>query len=468
MIDESPCYRAETQPAHARAAPLGRLRAWTGGPCDACRAPVVPQRRCFLQVALPNFVRAHYEKVVCACCFLFLFVNMGFSSTSFGVYQPYIAEVVGDTAGSLVLACRTLSSLVCMLFVDRFYARLDCRTGVFAASMLTAAGFAAYAAAHDLAGFCLGALLSGAGYGLGGMVCMTTLVSRWFRDHVGTAVGVASAGSGMASLLVSPTVARIVAASSLSTAFLCEAGAAALIGVVVFALLRNRPQDIGAEPFALAQAGAGGTPHKPGHSRTAAQAAQGEGVELPRGAFAAMLVAMTFMGVLAIDGMGYLSILFTSTGIDRIEAATLVAVAGGCLTVSKALSGKVFDLVGVYRGSAAFFCVLLAGYAMCCLMGTGSAATAWAAAILSGCGISLGTVGISLWSLKLSTPRQRARVIKDFQVAYALGGFLFNFVPGTLMDLCGSYVLSYDIMAALAVACAAVTLVVYRRYAGRD
>ena len=188
-------------------------------------------------MSMPQVVRTHYEKVVCACCFLFLFVNMGFASTSFGVYQPYIVEVVGNTAGSVVLACRTLTSLVCMLLVNRYYTRLDCRRGVLVATLLTAVGFGVFSQARSTALFCLGAVFTGAGYGLGGMVCMTTLVGRWFRDHVGTAVGIASAGSGMASLIVSPVAARIIHASSLSAAFLCESAIAALIGAVVFVLL---------------------------------------------------------------------------------------------------------------------------------------------------------------------------------------------------------------------------------------
>ena len=129
-------------------------------------------------MSMPQVVRAHYEKVVCACCFLFLFVNMGFASTSFGVYQPYIVEVVGNTAGSVVLACRTLTSLVCMLLVNRYYTRLDCRRGVLVATLLTAVGFGIFSQARSTVLFCLGAVFTGAGYGLGGMVCMTTLVGR--------------------------------------------------------------------------------------------------------------------------------------------------------------------------------------------------------------------------------------------------------------------------------------------------
>ena len=326
-------------------------------------------------MSMPQVVRAHYEKVVCACCFLFLFVNMGFASTSFGVYQPYIVEVVGNTAGSVVLACRTLTSLVCMLLVNRYYTRLDCRRGVLVATLLTAVGFGVFSQARSTALFCLGAVFIGAGYGLGGMVCMTTLVGRWFHDHVGTAVGIASAGSGMASLIVSPVAARIIHASSLSAAFLCESAIAAVIGVVVFVLLRNRPQDMGLEPFSLPERPENGSFHKPGHPH-AVQAANEGGVDLSRGAFVAMMVAMTLLGMLSVDGFNYLSILLTSNGIDRMQAATVIAVAGGCLTASKAISGKVFDIVGVFKGSVVFFCIFIAGCAMCCLVGIGGPAIA--------------------------------------------------------------------------------------------
>ena len=106
----------------------------------------------------------HYEKVVCACCFLFLCVNIGFTSTSFNVYQPYIVAVdgIGDTGGSLILAFRTLISLLCMLAVAKWYRLLDCRLGVFLASCLTAIGFFFYSLADHFFMFCLGGLFGSA------------------------------------------------------------------------------------------------------------------------------------------------------------------------------------------------------------------------------------------------------------------------------------------------------------------
>ena len=92
----------------------------------------------------------HYEKVICGCCFLFLCVNVGFPSTSFNVYQPYIVELVGDSAGSLILAVRTFVSLICMVFVACYYERFDCRLGIFLATLCTAAGFLIYGTSQSL------------------------------------------------------------------------------------------------------------------------------------------------------------------------------------------------------------------------------------------------------------------------------------------------------------------------------
>ena len=83
------------------------------------------------------------------------------------------------------------------------------------------------------------------------------------------------------------------------------------------------------------------------------------------------------------------------------------------------------------------------------------------AAVLVGSGLSLGTVGVSVWSLDMSDASTRAREIKNFQVAYALGGFIANTLPGIVKDLVGTYVVSY--MAA-AVITALAAFVILRRY----
>ena len=76
-------------------------------------------------------VKRHYEKVICVCCFLILFTNIGLPSTSFSVYQPYLVAIpgVGHAGGSVILSVRTFVSLVAMFFVARYYSWLNCRIG---------------------------------------------------------------------------------------------------------------------------------------------------------------------------------------------------------------------------------------------------------------------------------------------------------------------------------------------------
>lgn len=399
-------------------------------------------------------MKTRYEIIVCACCFLALFANVGLNSTSFAVYQPYIVAVpgVGDAGGSAVISTRILVSLLVTFLVDRYYHALDLRIGVALATALTGAGFLVYRFATSLPLFLAGAAVTGAAYGLGGLVATTMLVNRWFKDDIGTAVGVASVGSGVAGIVVPVAAARIIEARSLSWAFTLEAVLAFAIAAVIFALLRNRPSDLGLSPH-----------ENPKAKRLPSRGRSGfEGVRLSAGERALVLVAMAITGAFSMGGVAYLSILFVASGIDVGFAAFLLSVTGICLTVSKFVTGELFDRVGTRLASGAMFAVLLVGLVLCCAVPIGPTGVAVGAAVCVGAGVSLGSVGLSVWSLELSTPETRARSIKNCQLAYSAGGFLMNVLPGPLKELTGTYVTAYAIMAVLSVVAAVIILAAYR------
>ena len=398
-------------------------------------------------------IKEHYEKVIVGCCFAFAFVNIGLASTAFSVHQPYIVamEGIGDTGGSLILSARTLTSLLAMLVVDRYYDLLDARRGVFLACLFTMGGFLIYSMAHTLPVFIAGAVVLGAGYGFGGLVAMTMLANRWFDAGVGGALGFATMGSGVASIVVPLVVVRIIEASSLSAAFLFEGAMALVVGLAVFALLRNRPSDLGMKPYE----------GKPGKRRS-------RGIRQMRpssaGERALLLVAMAFVGLYCCGGMTYMSVLATSSGYDAVFAATLVSIAGIALTVAKFATGELFDFMGVPRASAVMFVLGAVGFLACCFAGLGEMTLMVVGAVLVGIGLSLGSVGISVWSIETSDPAMRSRHIKNVQVAYGLGGFLANTLPGIVKDLVGTYVVSYAAMLVVLVAAAVIVLRYYRIY----
>lgn len=420
-------------------------------------------------------MRQHYRIVIVACCFCILFINQGLPATSFNVFQSYLVAMpgVGDLGGSLVLTVRSFVSLVAIFFVSAFYRRFSLRVGVAAATAFTAAGFLAYSLARDLALLCLGSVLTGIGYGFGGVVATTMLIGNWYRGHIGTVAGAVGMGSGVASMVMPLAVAAVIARSDLSHAFLMEALLALGLGTVVVALLRSKPQDVGLRPVeepapAAPPAAAAPTRTVPEPSAPAAPARHPGKVHvgtatLPRADKRLMLAAMVLLGAVAIVGNGYFSVLLTSSGIGLETAALLTAVLGTSLTLSKLACGWVFDLAGARKGSLAFFTVLIVGLLLCSLAGPGGAADGFFAAVFFGVGVALATTGVSVWTLELSAPRDRLGMVRDFQVAYAFGGFAFNLMPGALASATGSYAVSYALFAAAAIACALIVGIVYKR-----
>ena len=407
-------------------------------------------------------MKRYYEHIITACGFLAMFVNVGLVSTAFNVFQPYIVAIpgVGDVGGSAVLSVRMAVSLAAMLFVDRFYQALNCRRGVVLATMFSAAGLVVFSFAQGLPLLLVGACLCGLGYGFGGMVCVTILTNRWYKGHVATPIGIAAVGSGAAGIVAPIVATAVVESVSLSAAFLLEAAVAATVGVALAALVRNTPADMGREP-ALRQ---GKVVQDGGSSETLPKPNTASPLDDPRSK-ALLFASVVFVGAMCISSMAYLGVLLKE-GFDPLFVAALISAAGAALTFGKFLTGELFDRVGTTRGSAVMFASSVLGFVLLVFAPLGAAPVAILGAVLVGMGVSLGTVGVSVWSLELSDESRRSRTIKDFQVCYALGGLAMNVLPGPLKALTGTYATSYAIFAVLALAAAVVIVGMYRKTRG--
>ena len=173
---------------------------------------------------------------------------------------------------------------------------------------------------------------------------------------------------------------------------------------------------------------------------------------------------MFCVGAVSVGALAYFSILMTTNGYDKGFAALMIAVSGGCLTVSKFATGELFDRIGTVRATAAIFTMSVTGLLLCCCMPLHIWPLTVVGVVLFGAGITIGSVGISVWSLKLSRPETRAKTTKDFQVGYSIGGFVGDTFPGFLAEACGSYVPSFVIFMLCTAFAGVVVTAVCRRY----
>ena len=461
-----------------------------------------------------------YRYVIDACCFLFMFVNMGITSTTFNVFQPYINALpaVGDTLGSFVVGVRMLSAFLVTFVAAAFYRKLDCRLGVTLACLLCAVGTLIFSFSTTFPLFCLGSVCTGASYGLGGTLAMTLVIGRWFTHGKSTALGVASMGTGATALILPSVVPHLVEGTSLQAGFLFESGLSALIAIVVFVLLRNRPAgdapvggaSVEGAPAEGAPAGdapagdgdapavdvlvevngaPGSAPDGAGSGVAEAQApvpavsceathptdtspadASGTNLagtpvpQLSHRDLRLMQIAILCMGMGGIGANAYLSTLLVTSGFDPYFAAVVLSFSGACLLVFKPITGRVLDIMGTRRGSTLFFASFVVGQVLLCAVPCGSVPIVIAGTFFSYTGATLSSIGVSTWALDFSTEQTRAQTIRSFQLFFTAGTFLCCLFPGALYDLCGTYVVSYAIFAAGIAFSAFVVIRTYRKY----
>ncbi|MDD6074727.1 MAG: MFS transporter [Clostridium sp.] len=80
-------------------------------------------------------VLSPYRYVICFCSCLLIFMSVGLLSNAFPIYFPFIMKEhqFSNTQLSLLTTMRSVTALICMFFTDRYYARLNLKSGILLA-----------------------------------------------------------------------------------------------------------------------------------------------------------------------------------------------------------------------------------------------------------------------------------------------------------------------------------------------
>ena len=385
--------------------------------------------------------------VVCLGCGLALFTVMGLGVNAFTVYQPYLLRVHGFTnaQGSWITTVRSLFALLSMLTVDRLCRRLGLRNTMVLGMACFVGSYLLFGFARGFSAYCGGAVLSGLAYGYGGMIPLPLVISRWFPTGRGFALGMAAAGSGISTIFAPPLITGAIQALGLSAAFLWEAAAGVLLTLLVLLLVRDSPDC-------------------PELQRAGDSAPGGRGEGLSRPLLGMVLLSAFLTGGPCGPGFSHLTVLYTSAGFSSGTAALLMSYLGLVLIAAKVLYGWLSDRLGSRMANSLIFGVFLAGFALCCLAPTRSLPLAAAAITLTGLGMPLSSVTLSVWAGDLSAPEDYDRLVKWLSSAYMLGSLVTGPVPGLLADrFGGSYVPAYGLFLFFLLISMLLIQTVYRR-----
>ena len=375
--------------------------------------------------------KIHYAWVICFAGVLMLFCSIGLAANVFSVYQPYIIEInkYSYTQGSMLVTMRMASALMSLFLIDKYYNALGIRVGASLAIGSIALAYLIFGFSDQYWMYAVGAFISGIGYSLGAMIPVSLVVNKWFNIHKALALGICSAGTGIATVIMPPVVTALINNIGLKYAFLSESALIFAIAIIIFVLIRNQPAELNMEPLGK-------------EVQIKTDKKQGRYV-LSKKQWYAIIFILFLLGGGGSNGFTHLGVLFTSENYDSMQVARIISMMGILLGIGKCILGEIYDRIGSYRANYIFGVLAIFGSICCCLSPLHNRVILVIGIITLGFGFPINNVGVPIWAADFSGARSYEKVLKRFQIAYTCGTMFFSMVTGLSADIFDSYIPIY-------------------------
>ncbi|CAG2135229.1 hypothetical protein LMG19282_01049 [Cupriavidus campinensis] len=193
----------------------------------------------------------HYAWIIAAVTFCVMLTTSAALGLPGAFLKPLTQEMGWNTDQiSSILAFRFALFGLMAPFSAILMERFGVRNVVCAALALIAGGMALATVATELWQlFVAWGLMLGVGSGMTALVLAAVVANRWFTARRGLVVGILTASSATGQLAFLPVAAWLIEHMGWRTAVLPVLVACAALAVFVFALMRNRPGDVGLPAF---------------------------------------------------------------------------------------------------------------------------------------------------------------------------------------------------------------------------
>ncbi len=374
----------------------------------------------------------HYGWIVTLGCGIILFYSLGLGMNCFAVFIGPMIDTFGltRTQGSSVASVLIIGGLLSMPAAGVLIRRFGARRTAFSAGICMAFAFLLFSISRDLAGCYIAAALFGIGYGAGSLIPVSVLMTNWFDSKRGFALGIATVGSGISTIIYPPLIALIIENYGLAAGFRFNFLNMLILSTVAFLLIRDDPRDVLLKPYGFIEPGAGDTGREP-YSSSMKQAFQLRKYHM-------IMLAIFLLGLTITSTVTHISVVLTAGGHGSVFAAAMVSVFGFSMIVSKPLYGMLIDRFGVLKSTMVAYALLTFSYVSALLIGKADFAS-YTFVIFIGLGIPVASIGFPIWASALFGEKHISSIFPTFQIAFTVGGLIGSILPGLAADLTGSY-----------------------------
>lgn len=376
-----------------------------------------------------------YRWIVLAACLIFLTTSSGMRF-SFGVFfkplEQDFALTRAQTSGvfSLLGLASSVFALLAGIALDKYGPKaVYAVMGLFTALSLFLTSRAESLSHLYLTYSLLLAIGTGPGY-----VVVTSMASKWFPDKRGLAIGIATSGIGLGTVIMSPVADRLIAGYGWRGSYLALAAIALLVMVPCAQLVRRSPGEVRARAKSEAPGPPGASSQSEAGAYSVRQALANRDLWLVLSIW--FLCSWSIFIVMAHVVRHGIDLGFTS-----MQASSVLSVVGGANIFGRLIMGRVSDSIG--RKQAALICALLLSAAMLFLTMASNLWMFYMFAVVFG--FSFGGISppIAAFIGETFGLRHLGAIMGIVEIGFTAGSAFGPLFAGYVFDASGNYVFAF-------------------------
>jgi MFS family permease len=391
-----------------------------------------------------------------------IFACLGFGRFALGMLLPSMASSLGltYTEMGLVSTGNFIGYLAGVLFSGVWAIRIGARRLIFAALLTVSATMVLSSRAQGFLYLLVVYALTGVGSGASNVPIMA-LVSSWFASRIrGRAAGFVVIGSGFAIIFAGkfiPFVNQMQGPEGWRTSWLILGSITAVVALICFVLIRDRPEEKGLESIGTGDA-AGGNRVSGGFAAYVEENIYRRGLIYHLGS-----IYFLFGYTYVIYATFVVTALVKERGFTEAAAGDLWSLVGFLSLFSGPVFGTLSDKIGRKAGLIVVFAFQMTSYLLmaCCMPGVYLY-------------LSIALYGIVAWSIPSIMaatvgdhfgPRQAARAFGFVTFIFGFGQITGPAIAGVLAERTDSFTSSFFMAAGFAALAIVLTLFLRRPYA---
>jgi len=388
--------------------------------------------------------------------FFLNFAGIGIIMNTMGVFIKPVTESLGFTRGGFTLyfTIAALSMMVMAPVMGKLLERYNIRLIMTVCTAMMATSFALFSQCRTLTQFYIVAVFLGIGSAGSHIIPVSMMITNWFIDKRGLAMGIVFAATGVGGMIFNPLANWIILNHSWQAAFLTFGLVIGLASIpTALFIVRAKPADMGLLPYG-------------GEAALARQSAAEQGgltatESFRTGAFWLLALIILFIAVANMGVLHHIVPYLTDLGFSSTTATTLMSLHMAMLIVGKVLAGSLADRLGLLKS----YLILMVGLMVSIALLYGSH-WMWVAVvfnILFGFSIAVRTVLPPLMTARVLGQKHFAVIYGFLNIFTTLGTAVGVPLSGFIYDATKSYHLAFALYIGLCLITAAAGVAVLTR-----